>query len=38
MAKWRFDVQPGVEARPWVRERLTRRSTLLLGIVGLLLS
>ena len=37
MAKWRFDVQPGVEARPWIRERLTRAIVLLLGTVGLLL-
>ena len=37
MAKWRFDVRPGVEARPWVRERLTRAILLLLGTVGLLL-
>ena len=37
IAKWRFTVYPGVEARPWIRERLTRAIVLLLGTVGLLL-
>jgi predicted permease len=37
MAKWRFSIYAGVEARPWIRERLTRAIVLLLGTVGLLL-
>ncbi|HEY7474290.1 MAG TPA: ADOP family duplicated permease [Vicinamibacterales bacterium] len=37
MAKWRFEVLPGVESRPWIRGRLSRSMTLLLGIVSLLL-
>jgi putative ABC transport system permease protein len=37
MTKWRFDVLPGVESRPWVLGRLSRTMTLLLGVVGLLL-
>ncbi|MGE5838087.1 MAG: ABC transporter permease, partial [Acidobacteriota bacterium] len=38
MTKWRFDVVPGVESRPWVLGRLSRTMTLLLGVVGLLLA
>ena len=37
MGKWRFDLHAGVEARPWILERLTRSMILLLGIVSLLL-
>ncbi|HET9372353.1 MAG TPA: ABC transporter permease, partial [Vicinamibacterales bacterium] len=37
MQNWRFVLQPGIEARPWVRDRLGRSMTLLLGSVGLLL-
>jgi len=36
-ARWRFDVRAGVEALPWVRERLSQAMALLAGIVGLLL-
>jgi len=36
-AQWRFDVQTGVESRPWVRERIGQAMGTLAGIVGLLL-
>jgi putative ABC transport system permease protein len=37
LEKWRFEVAPGVEARPWVRERLSQAMALVMGFVGLLL-
>ena len=37
LAHWHFIVRRGLEARPWVVERLTRSMTLLMGAVGLLL-
>ncbi len=37
MSHWHFIVRRGLEARPWVVERLTRSMTVLMGAVGLLL-
>ena len=38
LANFRFDVTPGVESRPWIRERLGRAMALLSGGVVLLLA
>ena len=37
LSHWRFIVRPGLVARPWVVERLTRSMTVLVAAVGLLL-
>lgn len=37
LGSWSFQVTSGLESRPWVRERLERAMTLLMGIVALLL-
>jgi predicted permease len=37
MSSWRFDVREGLDANPWMVERLNRTMALLMGIVSLLL-
>jgi len=37
LSHWHFIVRRGLDARPWVVERLTRSMTVLMGAVGLLL-